>query len=107
MTVAKAVRFYEVGGPEVLKLEEVTVGRPGPGEVYIRHHAIGCNFADTYFRSGYYPVQPPCGIGVEGAGEVFEAQGPVEQIVGMHVVKLEIGKKEPGGDAILPLVEQR
>lgn len=68
--MAQAVRFYETGGPEVLKLEEVSVGDPGPGEVRIRHAAIGCNFADTYFRSGYYPVQPPCGIGVEAAGTV-------------------------------------
>lgn len=68
--MAKAVRFYETGGPEVLKLEEVHVGEPGPGEVRIRHAAVGCNFADTYFRSGYYPVQPPCGIGVEGAGTI-------------------------------------
>ncbi len=70
--MAKAVRFYETGGPEVLKVENVEVGRPGPGEVLVRHGAVGCNFADTYFRSGYYPVQPPCGIGVEGAGEVLE-----------------------------------
>lgn len=68
--MAKAVRFYETGGPEVLKLEEVHVGEPGPCEVRIRHAAVGCNFADTYFRSGYYPVQPPCGIGVEGAGTI-------------------------------------
>jgi NADPH2:quinone reductase len=51
-------------------VEEVAVGSPGPGEVLVRHGAVGCNFADTYFRSGYYPVQPPCGIGVEGAGTV-------------------------------------
>ncbi|MEY4238367.1 MAG: hypothetical protein RL339_968 [Pseudomonadota bacterium] len=68
--MAKAVRFYETGGPEVLKVEEVAIGSPGPGEVLVRHGAVGCNFADTYFRSGYYPVQPPCGIGVEGAGTV-------------------------------------
>lgn len=68
--MAKAVRLYETGGPEVLKLEEVAVGQPGPGEVRIRHAAVGCNFADTYFRSGYYPVQPPTGIGVEGAGTI-------------------------------------
>lgn len=72
--MAKAVRFYETGGPEVLRLEDVSVGDPGPGEVRIRHAAVGCNFADTYFRSGYYPVQPPVGIGVEGAG-VIEAVG--------------------------------
>lgn len=68
--MAQAVRFAETGGPDVLRLEEVAVGDPGPGEVRIRHAAVGCNFADTYFRSGYYPVQPPCGIGVEGAGTV-------------------------------------
>ncbi len=72
--MAKAVRFYETGGPEVLRLEDVEVGEPGLGEVRIRHAAVGCNFADTYFRSGLYPVQPPCGIGVEGAG-VVEAVG--------------------------------
>ncbi|MFM7029321.1 MAG: quinone oxidoreductase family protein [Chakrabartia sp.] len=68
--MAKAVRFHAAGGPEVLKLEEVAVGAPGTGEVRIRHEAVGCNFADTYFRSGYYPVQPPCGIGVEAAGTI-------------------------------------
>lgn len=72
--MAKAVRFHTTGGPEVLQLEQVEVGEPGPGEVRIRHAAVGCNFADTYFRSGYYPVQPPCGIGVEGAGTI-EAVG--------------------------------
>ncbi|WP_374528183.1 quinone oxidoreductase [Novosphingobium sp.] len=74
MTVAKAVRSHTTGGPEVLMVEDVEVGTPGPCEVLIRHAAVGCNFADTYFRSGYYPVQPPCGIGVEGAGTV-EAVG--------------------------------
>lgn len=72
--MAKAVRFHETGGPEVLCVEDVEVGDPGPGEVRIRHAAVGCNFADTYFRSGYYPVQPPCGIGLEGAGTI-EAVG--------------------------------
>ncbi len=72
--MAKQVRFYETGGPEVLRVEQGDVGNPGPGEVRIRHLAVGCNFADTYFRSGLYPVQPPCGIGVEGAG-MIEAVG--------------------------------
>ncbi len=80
--MAKAVRFHEAGGPEVLRVEDVTVGEPGPGEVRIRHVAVGCNFADTYFRSGYYPVQPPCGIGVEGAG-IIEAVG--EGVTGFAV----------------------
>ena len=71
----KAVRFHSVGGPEVLRLEGVEVGDPGPGEVRVRHVAVGLNFADTYFRSGLYPVSPPSGLGVEAAG-VVEAVGP-------------------------------
>jgi len=73
--VAKAIRFYEAGGPEVLRLEDVSVGDPGEGEVRIRHHAVGLNFADTYFRQGYYPVPLPNGMGVEASG-VIAAVGP-------------------------------
>jgi NADPH2:quinone reductase len=72
--VAKAVRFYRIGGPEVLRYESVAVGDPGPGEVRLRHEAVGLNFADTYFRNGTYPVPLPSGIGVEAAG-VVEAVG--------------------------------
>jgi len=72
--VAKAVRFYETGGPEVLTWEAVEVGDPGPGEVRIRHEAVGMNFADTYFRTGLYPAPLPAGMGVEAAG-VVEAVG--------------------------------
>jgi len=72
--MAKAVRFHKVGGPEVLELEEVAVGKPGPGQARIRHVAVGLNFADTYFRSGFYKVPLPAGMGVEGAG-VVEAIG--------------------------------
>ncbi|WP_044874357.1 quinone oxidoreductase [Pseudomonas sp. LFM046] len=68
--MAKAVRFYETGGPEVLRLEEVEVGDPGPGEVRIRHVAVGLNYADTYFRNGTYPIPLPNGIGVEASGIV-------------------------------------
>lgn len=73
--MAKTVRFYQAGGPEVLRIEELPVGDPGPGEIRIRHGAVGCNFADTYFRSGYYPVPVPNGMGVEGAGTIT-AVGP-------------------------------
>ncbi|HEY6641357.1 quinone oxidoreductase [Povalibacter sp.] len=68
--MARAVRFHDIGGPEVLRLEEVEVGDPGPGQVRIRHVAVGLNFADTYFRSGIYPVPRPSGIGVEASGTV-------------------------------------
>jgi NADPH2:quinone reductase len=73
--VAKAIRYYSFGAPEVLRWEAVDVGEPGPGEVRVRHEAVGLNFADTYFRTGLYPAQLPAGLGVEAAG-VIEAVGP-------------------------------
>ncbi|MFC9788159.1 quinone oxidoreductase family protein [Rhodococcus sp. NPDC127528] len=72
--MAKAIRFHETGGPEVLQWESVQVGEPGPGEVRVRHEAVGLNFADTYFRTGLYPAPLPAGMGVEAAG-VVEAVG--------------------------------
>ena len=68
--MAHAIRMHEAGGPDVLRLEEVAVGNPGPGQVRLRHQAVGLNFADTYFRTGLYPVPLPNGIGVEGSGVV-------------------------------------
>lgn len=73
--MAKAVRFYETGGAEVLRYEDVEVGEPGPGEARLRHVAVGLNFADTYFRNGTYPIPLPNGLGVEAAG-VVTAIGP-------------------------------
>ncbi|MBX3269010.1 MAG: quinone oxidoreductase [Sandaracinaceae bacterium] len=70
-----AIRFHAHGGPEVLRLEGVTVGAPGPGEARVRHTAIGLNFIDTYHRTGLYAVDGlPSGIGMEAAG-VIEALG--------------------------------
>jgi NADPH2:quinone reductase len=74
MNMAYAIRFDRPGGPEVLRWEEVAVGDPGHGHVRIRHAAVGLNFADTYFRTGLYPVALPAGIGVEASG-VVEAVG--------------------------------
>ena len=68
--MAGAVRFHETGGPEVLRWEEVAVPPPGPGQVRMRHDAVGLNFADTYFRAGVYRVPLPAGMGVEAAGTV-------------------------------------
>jgi NADPH2:quinone reductase len=73
--MAKGIRFHETGGPEVLRWESLPVGEPGPGEVRVRHVAVGLNFADTYFRTGLYPAPLPAGMGVEAAG-VVEAVGP-------------------------------
>src|SRR4029079_19432910 len=70
--MAQTVRFHRTGGPEVLHVEDVAVGRPGPGEARVRHAAVGLNFADTYFRKGVYPVALTAGMGVEAAGTVVE-----------------------------------
>ena len=72
--MATAIRMHRTGGPEVLQTEQVEVGEPGPGQVRLRHVAVGLNYADTYFRNGTYPVPLPAGMGVEGAG-VVEAIG--------------------------------
>jgi NADPH2:quinone reductase len=72
--MAQAIRFHKTGGPEVLRLEDVVVGDPVAGQVRLRQSAVGINFADTYFRSGLYPVPLPAGMGVEASG-VVEAVG--------------------------------
>lgn len=79
--MAKAVRFYETGGPEVLRYEDVEVGEPGPGQVRIRHVAVGLNYADTYFRNGTYAVPLPSGMGVEAAGVVVAVGEGVDNVV--------------------------
>lgn len=79
--MAKAVRFYETGGPEVLRYEDVEVGEPGPGQVRIRHVAVGLNYADTYFRNGTYAVPLPSGMGVEAAGVVVAVGEGVSNVV--------------------------
>ncbi len=66
----RAIRIHRTGGPEVMQYVDVEVGPPGPGEAQVRHHAIGLNFIDVYFRTGLYPQPLPGGIGLEGAGVV-------------------------------------
>ncbi|WP_188189827.1 zinc-dependent alcohol dehydrogenase family protein [Nonomuraea sp. SYSU D8015] len=76
--MARTVRFHEFGGPEVMRVEDVEPGEPGPGEVRIRVEAIGINRAEALFRSDQYiePVKHlPATLGTEGAG-VIEAVGP-------------------------------
>lgn len=73
--MTKAIRFHELGGPEVLRLEDVDLGAPGPGQVLINQTAIGMNFRDIYRRIGQHPVDSfPAALGIEGAGQV-EAVG--------------------------------
>jgi NADPH2:quinone reductase len=70
----RAIRFSQTGGPEVLELVEVERPEPKPGQILLRHEAIGINFIDTYQRSGLYPVKLPSPLGGEAAG-VVEALG--------------------------------
>src|SRR5450830_1634273 len=72
--MTKAIRIFKTGGPEVMEYVDVEVGDPGPGEVRIRHAAVGLNFIDVYFRTGLYPQPLPGGLGQEGAGTI-EAVG--------------------------------
>ena len=83
--MAKVIRFSEIGGPEVLRSEEVNVGEPGPGQVRLKHGAVALNFADTYFRSGLYPAPLPAGIGSEACGTVTA--------VGAGVTNVKVGDR--------------
>lgn len=73
--MTKAIRIHKAGGPEVLAWEDVTVDKPGAGQILVRHGAVGLNYIDVYHRTGLYPITYPSGIGMEGAGTV-EAVGP-------------------------------
>ena len=81
----KAIRFEKTGGPEVLQWQDVTLAKPGPGEVRLRHTAIGLNYIDTYHRSGLYPVPMPSGIGLEACGVV--------EILGEGVKGFKVGDR--------------
>ena len=82
---SRAIRIDQHGGPEQLKLVQVSVGDPGPGEIRIRHKAVGLNFIDVYQRSGLYPMTMPLQLGMEAAG-VIEA-------VGEGVTHLQVGDR--------------
>ncbi|HSU22430.1 quinone oxidoreductase [Comamonadaceae bacterium OTU4NAUVB1] len=85
MSTSRAVIIDRAGGPEELKIVEVEVGDPGPGEIRIRHKAVGLNFIDTYQRSGLYPFPMPLRLGMEAAGIV--------EAVGEGVVHLKAGDR--------------
>ena len=70
-----AIRIHETGGPDAMRWEAIDLSNPGPGEVRVRHTAIGLNFIDTYHRSGLYSIELPAILGQEAAG-VVEALGP-------------------------------
>ena len=81
----KAVEISKNGGPEVLELKDIALGKPGNDEVTIEHKAIGLNYIDIYHRSGLYPLKLPTGIGAEGAGIIKE--------VGSNVKEFNLGDK--------------
>jgi len=82
---SRAIRIDQNGGPEQLKLVSVQVGDPGPGEIRIRHHAVGLNFIDVYQRSGLYALPMPLQLGMEAAGVV--------EAVGAGVTHLKVGDR--------------
>jgi len=83
--VVKAVRFNEIGGPEVLQFVDVEVGDPGPGQARVRHTYIAVNFIDTYFRTGRYPLELPNGLGSDAVGVV--------EAVGEGVTDIKVGDR--------------
>jgi len=83
--VPKAIRFHQTGGPEVLTLETVEVGEPGPGQARVRHSYIAVNFIDTYFRTGRYPLPLPNGLGSDAVGVV--------EAVGAGVTDIKVGDR--------------
>ncbi len=85
MSLSLAVRIDRQGGPEELKIVEVAVGEPGPGEIRIRHKAVGLNFIDVYQRNGLYPFPMPLQLGMEAAGVV--------EAVGEGVTHLKVGDR--------------
>ena len=83
--MSKSIIIKKNGGPEVLKLEDVKVGSPGPKEIKITNLAIGLNYIDTYHRSGLYKLPLPTGIGLEAAARIDE--------IGSDVKNFNIGDK--------------
>ena len=84
-TTVKAIQIDQHGGPEQLRLVDIPVGDPGPGEVRIRHKAVGLNFIDVYQRSGLYPFAMPLRLGMEASGVV--------EAVGDGVTHLRVGDR--------------
>ncbi|MFO1329051.1 MAG: quinone oxidoreductase [Rubrivivax sp.] len=83
--MARAIRFSQTGGAEVLRLETVDVGDPGPGQVRVRHRYVAVNFIDIYFRTGRYPLALPNGLGSDAVGVV--------EAVGAGVADIAVGQR--------------
>ena len=81
----KAIRVQSPGGPDVLKYEEVSDPKPGPGQVLVKLYAIGVNFIDVYHRTGLYKLPLPFTPGMEGSGVV--------ESVGTDVTEVQLGDR--------------
>ena len=94
--MANVIRVHELGGPEVLRIEDLDVGDPGPGEVRIKVEAVGLNRAEAMYRAGRYPVKPqlPTLIGYEGVGTI--------EAVGQGVAEYKEGDRV----CVLPMIQQ-
>ena len=98
--MSKAIRIHANGGPEVLLWEDVAGPTPGPGELLIRHLAVGVNFIDVYFRTGLYKIAGfPAVIGMEGAGVV--------EAVGNGVVDIKPGDRVAYGSILGAYAQRR
>ena len=94
-----AIRIHQTGGPEVMQWESVDVPAPGPGQVRLKHHAVGVNFIDIYQRSGLYKLPMPFTLGSEGAGEVVA--------VGEGVKDFKVGDRGAYAGAVGGYSEER
>ena len=83
--MTRAIRLHQTGGPEVLELQTVDVGDPGPGQARVRHTYIAVNFIDIYFRTGRYPLPLPNGLGSDAVGVV--------EAVGAGVTDIQVGDR--------------
>src|SRR5882724_4831501 len=93
----KVIRFYETGGPEVLRFEDIEVGKPAPDEAQVRQTAIGVNFIDIYDRTGLYPHPLPSGLGHEAAGAAAE----LANVAADRLVKVPKGVSDQQAAAIM------
>ena len=84
--MSKAIRIHQPGGPEVLCWEDIDVGEPGPGQIRVRHGAVGLNYIDVYHRTGLYPLPSlPWTLGMEGAGKI--------EAIGEGVTEFKVGDR--------------
>jgi len=99
VTMSKAIRIHQVGGPDVLQWEETDVGAPGPGQARLKQTAVGLNYIDVYHRTGLYPVALPFTPGMEAAGIV--------DAVGAGVTHLKVGDRVAYASVMGAYAEER